>query len=295
MELCLYNAVLTGMSCDGKKFTYVNQLASSDSDLSKRAEWFTCACCPPNMTRTLGFLGGYFWTFSADDEKKAANINVHLFGSTTLRFDVGGQSLELSQTSDFPWHGEVAYSLSGAEAVETSIYIRIPSWASGWTVAPQPTCTTPTKGYLHLPASYLKQNPRFTLHLPMTPRLVSPHPYTNQDVVALARGPIIYCLEDIDNSWVDDHFKSLLFDTSASIEEALETSDSETGEKYMYLRAKGEHSFLDTTALEVRPGLEESAIERRNKGVEELKFIPYYFRANRQGKGHMRVGLRKKR
>lgn len=47
MELCFYNAVLTGMSEDGKRFTYVNQLASSDTDLSKRAEWFTCACCPP--------------------------------------------------------------------------------------------------------------------------------------------------------------------------------------------------------------------------------------------------------
>ena len=42
MELSLYNTVLTSMSYDGKRFTYVNQLASSDTDLSQREEWFTC-------------------------------------------------------------------------------------------------------------------------------------------------------------------------------------------------------------------------------------------------------------
>ena len=59
MELCFYNSVSTGMSSDGRQFTYVNQLASSDTDLSQRAKWFTCACCPPNVTRLLGYIGGY--------------------------------------------------------------------------------------------------------------------------------------------------------------------------------------------------------------------------------------------
>lgn len=34
MELCFYNAVMTGMSASGKQFTYVNQLASTDTDVS---------------------------------------------------------------------------------------------------------------------------------------------------------------------------------------------------------------------------------------------------------------------
>lgn len=50
MELEFYNAMLTGMGCDGKQFTYVNQLASSDADPGRRSKWFTCACCPPNVS-----------------------------------------------------------------------------------------------------------------------------------------------------------------------------------------------------------------------------------------------------
>ena len=63
------------------------------------------------------------------------------------------------------------------------------------------------KGYLQLPADWIRANPNFRLDIPMAVRKISPHPYTNQNVIALARGPLIYCLEDVDNPWVNDHFK----------------------------------------------------------------------------------------
>lgn len=65
----------------------------------------------------------------------------------------------------------------------------------------------PKDGYLYLEAGLIESNPKFTLKIPIKHRLISPHPYANQDVVALARGPIVYCIEDIDNKWVKDHFK----------------------------------------------------------------------------------------
>lgn len=217
------------MSCNGKQFTYVNQLASSDSDLSKRAEWFTCACCPPNVTRTLGYLGGYFWSFEANEAASSANINVHLFGSASLAFPVGDKEVRLTQSSNFPWDGAIEFELQGAEEISTSISIRIPGWVpfAQWKVgsfdahsqrSPEPadnhTQISPElpdakehKGYLHLPPAWLQAHPKFTLSLPMIPRLMSPHPYTNQDVVAVRKGPLIYCIEDVDNPWVKDHFK----------------------------------------------------------------------------------------
>jgi len=60
MELSLFNVVMGGMSKHRTEFTCVNQLASRDSDLNKRFDWFQCACCPPNVTRFLGYLGGVF-------------------------------------------------------------------------------------------------------------------------------------------------------------------------------------------------------------------------------------------
>lgn len=132
MELCMYNAVLTAMSADGTSFTYVNQLASSDEDLSKREEWFECACCPPNMTRTMGILGGYLWTHGVSD--KSAFVNVHQYTSATLKFSGEQTHVELKQESDWPWNGEVNFSLKTTREMPVSIRLRIPSWASGYKV-----------------------------------------------------------------------------------------------------------------------------------------------------------------
>ena len=134
MELAFYNAVLTGMSCDGKKFTYVNQLASSEADASKREEWFTCACCPPNMLRILGYLGGYIWTYSANEADQAALINIHLFMSAKLQFGENQNAVVLEQKTDWPWKGEVSFSLKSASK-KAAINLRIPGWASDWTVS----------------------------------------------------------------------------------------------------------------------------------------------------------------
>lgn len=133
MELCMYNAVLTAMSADGTSFTYVNQMASSDTDLSKREEWFECACCPPNVTRTMGILGGYMWTGGIDDATNStAFINVHQYTSATLTFPVDSGNIELVQESDWPWNGDVKFSLKAQSKV--CIRLRIPGWAESFKV-----------------------------------------------------------------------------------------------------------------------------------------------------------------
>lgn len=134
MELCLYNAVLTGMSLDGKAFTYVNQLASSDKDLSRRHEWFECACCPPNVTRNLGFLGGYFWSHTVKEQ--SAIVNVHMYTAATLHLKVSETAIEITQKTDWPWSGDVNFSI-GADGppVDLQLRLRIPGWAESWEVS----------------------------------------------------------------------------------------------------------------------------------------------------------------
>lgn len=134
MELCFYNAVMTGMSTSGKQFTYVNQLASSESDLSKRAEWFTCACCPPNVTRLLGYIGGYLWSSKTNAETTSVEVNVHLYSSAQLTVTVGDKVVKLQQSSNWPWEGKIAFSLDNPSEVTTTIKLRIPGWAEKWEV-----------------------------------------------------------------------------------------------------------------------------------------------------------------
>jgi DUF1680 family protein len=139
MELCLYNAVLTGMSLDGRAFTYVNQLASSDQDLSQRHEWFECACCPPNVTRTLGFLGGYIWSQRVEESEASANlkaiVNVHMYTSATVDIKTKVSTIQISQKTDWPWNGDVDFEIRAEESESESEFdlelrLRIPGWAS---------------------------------------------------------------------------------------------------------------------------------------------------------------------
>lgn len=149
------------------------------------------------------------------------------------------------------------------------------------------------KGYLTLSPEWLKANSTFTLNIPLKPRFVSPHPYTNQDIIAVARGPLVYCLEDVDNPWVNDHFKSLVLDPTATISESS-VSIAELGEPYVALTARDSASFLRVDE-NLSPHLPlGSTTVKIDANVEQLNFIPYALRDNRGGKGHMRVGIRRR-
>lgn len=145
-------------------------------------------------------------------------------------------------------------------------------------------------GYLLLSPEYVKSNPDFELKLFLQPRFTSPHPFTNQHVAAVARGPLIYCVEDVDNPWVDDHFKTVLLDTSVLLHDEVR-DDIFEDESITGIRAENAASFL--LSMEYNPvtdGPQNWKLQERRR--ETLRFIPYYARANRGGKGMMRVGLR---
>ncbi|KAK6601681.1 Non-reducing end beta-L-arabinofuranosidase [Botrytis cinerea] len=300
MELCFYNAVSTGMSEDGSKFTYVNQLASSDTDLSRRAEWFTCACCPPNVARLLGYIGGYLWTSSSDEKNNTVEVNVHTYASAVLSIPVGEYTVQLEQKTDWPWDGNIQFELKSPEAISTTVRLRIPGWAEEWTISPEfeRYGSKVTKGYLTLSPDYLRTNPSFQLNITLKPRCISPHPYTNQNIVALARGPILYCAEDFDNPWVDDHFKarksftsfhSLVLDTECEITE----TDVNSAEPYKELTVR-DGATLFKIPQQSGPYLAHNEDNFVKVDIRRLHFIPYALRDNRGGKGHMRVGMRRK-
>ncbi|TVY92714.1 Non-reducing end beta-L-arabinofuranosidase [Lachnellula willkommii] len=293
MELCFYNAVMTGMASNGKQFTYVNQLASSDSDLSRRAEWFTCACCPPNVTRLLGYIGGYLWSFRTDENEKSVAVDIHMYSSATLSIPVGDSLVEIEQSSNWPWEGKIEFTIRNPTDVATSIKLRIPGWAATWQISPDLANAHADKGYISLPPEWLKTNTKFHLEIPLAARFISPHPYTNQNIVALARGPIVYCIEDFDNAWVDDHFKNLVLDPACRVTEST-ISTPEVGESYIGLTAHNAASHMvinDQLPPHMRV---ESNSPTQKPGIEQLHFIPYALRDNRGGKGHMRVGMRRK-
>lgn len=197
METSLYNGILSGYSLDGKRYFYVNPLASRGNH--HRSEWFGCACCPPNEARTLAQLGGYAYATSP------TGLYVNLFIAGSVNTTVNGTQLKVDVTTDYPWDGKVKFTLHPAKTVRFGFYTRIPSWcplpgmkANGALVA-YPSSGGP--GYLGAEREW-KDGDTFELDLKLEPRRVAANPNVKENVgrLALARGPIIYCLEQADNA-----------------------------------------------------------------------------------------------
>ncbi|KAL1874417.1 hypothetical protein VTK73DRAFT_294 [Phialemonium thermophilum] len=291
MELCLYNGVMTAMDLGGTAFTYVNQLASSDKDKSVRSSWFEVSCCPPNLMRLFGGLGGYLWDYGSEEGE--AFVNVHLYTTAKLEFDAGEGVITLQQTSDWPWEGTVRFELRAPPSLDTTVRLRVPKWAKG-RFRLEPPCDLAKidkTGYLALPASYTKEHPVFVLHIGgVEPRFVMPHPYTNQNTLTLARGPLVYCVEDIDNPWVEDYFKNVAISPTATVTERHREFQ---GHRYVELQARGSTRSLGAWQPKEEgssPGADVVPLGH-DESTTDLVFIPYYLRANRGGRGQMRTGL----
>jgi DUF1680 family protein len=194
MERALYNGVLSGVSLDGTKFFYDNPLASVGKH--HRQDWFGCACCPPNIARLLASFGQYAYSQSATD------LAVHLYVQSHADLTVAGQSVTLSQTTDYPWDGTVLLTVSPEQPASFRLRLRLPEWCRAPHLSINGKSITPTveHGYAILERLWVAGD-TLTLDLPMPVERVSAHPkvHQNRGRVALQRGPVVYCLESADN------------------------------------------------------------------------------------------------
>jgi DUF1680 family protein len=196
MERALYNGVISGVSLDGKKFFYANPLASIGD--RHRMEWFGCACCPPNLARLLASLGGYVYSQSIDD------LIVHLYVQGEAKFNFHGQQITLKQKTEYPWNGRLSINISLDEPDTFGIKLRIPEWCKKAQLKVNKEEIEITgkleKGYVRIERLW-RDNDSVELELFMPIERMYSHPNVRQNAnnVAIQRGPIVYCLESIDN------------------------------------------------------------------------------------------------
>lgn len=195
METALYNGALAGVSLDGTRFFYVNPLASEGTH--HRSEWFGCACCPPNIMRTLAFIGGYAYATSAD----ALWVNLYIRGS--VKAEVAGARVSVGVATDYPWDGMVRLSVNPAKETAFGLRLRVPAWCPNPRVRVNDDAwATPVveNGYAVLTRTW-KAGDQVELDLPMAVRRIAAHPRVQDDVgkLAVARGPLIYAFEAVDN------------------------------------------------------------------------------------------------
>lgn len=208
MERALYNNVLGSMAQDGKHYFYVNplevwpQACSCNPDKhhvkSERQGWFGCACCPPNVARLLTSLNQYIYTVHGD------TLYTNLYIGSELTTKLGGAEVTIQQESNYPWKGTVSMKINPAVEAEFGIALRIPSWSQGMEIRVNGealnTAENIEQGYLVIRREW-RAGDVIEMHDPMEAHRVYAHPNLRADAqkVTIQRGPLVYCLESIDN------------------------------------------------------------------------------------------------
>ncbi|HUW91584.1 MAG TPA: beta-L-arabinofuranosidase domain-containing protein [Bacteroidales bacterium] len=278
LERTLYNGLISGIGSDGCSFFYPNPLESDGR--FERAGWFDCSCCPGNVARLMPSMKQYIWS-SSDN-----GVNVNLFISSEARLQTGAGEVGLKQTTEFPWKGDVTINIDPASDNSSfTLRVRIPAWtgdqpfAGGLYRYITPAEEKPVikvngekirlkeqNGFAIIDRSWSRGDV-VTLSLPMEPRFIAAREEVKADSgrVALGVGPIVYCIEEVDNGKVRD----------------LKV-DSKTKPKYAFDATSGGGIGTLTFTAETSDGT-----------VKEVKAVPYYSWANR-GRGEMLVWIKTK-
>jgi DUF1680 family protein len=199
IEKLLYNAFLAGQSIDGKKFSYSNPLVSDGKE--NRQEWFLCACCPTNFIRTIASIGKYVYSTS---EK---GIWIHQYIGSKGNMSINENLIKIVQESDFPWSGTVRIIIKLEKNQKFSIFLRIPTWSNQTElmINGEKFQNTISSGkYVEILRNWIDGD-LIELNFLMEPKLIMSDQKrkTNRDKGVLSYGPLIYCLEQIDNNNID--------------------------------------------------------------------------------------------
>jgi uncharacterized protein len=291
MERALYNTVLGGMSLDGKSFFYVNPLEVHPQACGKnhiyhhvkpvRQRWFGCACCPPNVARLIASLGQYVYTVREN------TVYAQLYVGGQAELELNGKRLVLEQESNYPWSGDIKFTIQTEQENEFTFALRIPDWCDQAAVSingvKRPLDGLVEHGYAMLNGTW-KTGDQIELVLSMPVARMKGHPLVRQTAgkVALQRGPLVYCLEEADNG---QNLHNLLLPTDAALEIA-EDSSLIDGMKVITGKALKQKTENWGETLYKRNVKEETE-------AVTVKFVPYFAWANR-GLGEMRVWVNEK-
>jgi len=210
-ERILYNGLLAGVSISGNKFLYQTPLKTY-SNFSRQPQ-FGPNCCPPNITRFLASLGTLIYA----TEKNGIYINLYIGSRATIKLK--DLSVAIEQMTNYPWEGLVKIKVSPDREKKFPIFFRIPGWARGEAmpgglyrfldeaegafsinINGQPVPYMVEKGLAKIERKW-KKGDLIELHWPMPVQMVvaDDRVADDQGMVALQRGPLVYCAEGIDN------------------------------------------------------------------------------------------------
>lgn len=285
MERALYNNVLSGISEDGEHYFYVNPLmlkpdvahyrGDHGSVEPQRVRWFGCACCPPNVIRTLCGLGGYVYTQNGDA------VYQHLYVGNEAVFSTEKGEIRLHCVSQMPWEGSAQVVYHGPAGGK--VHFRVPAYAKGFSISKDgvPAAYTVENGYARVQGG-MEDGCTYEISFAMEAQMVLANPRVTEDCAraAVLRGPLVYCAEEADNGpWLNDF--------RASLKTPVAVEKSELFGGIRVLQVEGTRSSMEAWGEDTLYLPAEQAFKRV---PASLKLIPYFLWNNR-GEGEMLVWM----
>ena len=210
IERALYNLMLSSVSLQGDAYFYRNPLTSDGND--HRWAWHGCPCCPPMIHKTFGMFDKFIYA----QDPFGLFVNLYAGGTAEAEFDWG--FVRIRSHASLPRHFTHSIQVEHAD-MPFLMRLRIPGWTSGKAVIQingetiQPELMN---GYAVL---RVKQGDNILFMEPLSPRRIEAHPYVRHDrgCVAIAYGPLVYCVEGVDNKGKSDF--TLARDPAFSLED----------------------------------------------------------------------------
>jgi DUF1680 family protein len=275
IERALYNGINSGMSLDGTLYCYRNPLGFDPATGDKiRNAWYDTTCCPPNLERTFASLPGYLYSTSKD------GLYLHLYENSQLDWKLqDGTAFGVTQKTNYPWDGAVDIAVNPAKPAQFTLYLRIPGWsdATQVTVNGKPLSGASPGQYLAVKRDW-RNGDVVSLQFDMKPRILAANRRVVEDFgrVAVQRGPLVYCLEQMDQA------------EGVALHEVSLDLRRRGGSQF---REEFERELLGGVLVLKHPGAvnakaasglyQQYSAETPGTRPVELKFIPYYAWANR--------------
>jgi DUF1680 family protein len=277
IERALYNGINSGMSLDGTLYCYRNPLAFDPSGGDQiRNPWYETTCCPPNLERTFASLPGYFHSTSKD------GLYLHLYDNSQLDWHLeDGTGIKVLQKTNYPWDGATEITVIPAKPTEFTFYIRIPGWSDGTQVNinGNPVSGATPGQYLALRRSW-SSGDVINVKFNMSPQVLEANARVVDDYgrVAVQRGPLIYCLEQLDQPEGVPLYDISLDLRQKSSSQFREEFQSDLLGGIVVVKHLGAANEKSSSGSKLYHPYTANRAQARQV---ELKFIPYYAWANR--------------
>ncbi len=294
IERAVFNLVSASTSVHRDAFFYNNpaqrrapHTAAAPGERQQRAEapgtrpaWFECACCPPNIMRTIASLGGYVAT------RTDHGIQVHQYVPATIVAPVGSGEVRLEIATGYPANGSVELTVAACGSEEWTLELRVPGWCRDATATVNGVAISVAateRGYLPITRSWQPGDVvAYTMGMPF--RFTVSHPAVDavHGMVAVERGPLVYCFESPDHAGIDLNRVEILVDRPVTEEYRADLLGQSVVVAHVAAIARDDSAWnrIGWADLDEQP-------QRAGRDIRLLA-IPYHLWANR-GASAMRI------